>query len=84
MNSDKVRKEVGPAGSCEFLYMVEGRSTESHPHADNRIQERCCVRATRLLCSISNRACLLAHGCELHKLGLTASCSLQMLVVVLR
>lgn len=62
MNSDKVRKEVGPAGSHEFLYLVEGRSTESHPHADSMIQERCCVRVTRLLRSVGNRACLQAHG----------------------
>lgn len=62
MNSDKVRKEVGPAGSREFLYMVEGRSTESRPHADNVIQERCCVRVTQLLRSVGNRAWLLAHG----------------------
>lgn len=94
MNSDNVRKEVGPSGSHEFLYMVEGRSTESCPHADNVVQERSCVRVTRLLCSVGNSVCLPAHGradasvlpflTSYTNFDLIALCSLQMLVIVLR
>lgn len=58
INSDNVRKEVGPLGSHEFLYMVEGRSTESRPHTDNVVGGRSCVRVCSLLCSVANRACL--------------------------
>lgn len=92
MNSDNIREEVGPAGSHEFLYMVEGRSTENRPHADNVIRERSCVRVTRLLCSIGDIAGLPAHShAEVSVLPsltsytyrhLTALCSLQMLVIV--
>lgn len=31
INSDNVRKEVGPLGSHEFLYMVEGKAPRAVP-----------------------------------------------------